>query len=602
MKLQIRHRGLIIVAVPLLLEFVLLVSLAALLQQAEAEIKQEAAAKEIVTHANILLRQLVAAASYQLAYYLNKDSLFVRKYQKRKAEVTNQFLVLKDLLHNDPDQLRLLEKTDRDIERMFNLSKKMEQSAGEPMNVISMLRGKEFFTDMWMSLDVISDDIDPLLVDAEQTVQASPAAQARNRQNIQAVIGGGLVLTVFLAFYLTSVFSKSITGRLRVLTDNTNRLAKRLPLVPPMEGSDEIAQLDTFFHKMADDLAEAIRKERAILDNAVDVICSINVFGFFTAVNPASAQVWGYSPDKLLGMNITDIIAPDDVEKFRQALDETRSAKTTETLENRVISAHQGELYMSWSLRWSEPEQSLFCVAHDISDRKEVERMKQEFVAVISHELRTPLTSLQGTLTLLLSGTYGELSASGEKRVKGAEVGITRLIGLINDLLDIEKMEAGKLIMTFADVDLADVIERSLDSVQGFAEQQDVRLKAEKKKSVTVHADSDRVVQVLVNLLSNAIKFSNDGDEVEVALSDGNGQIEVRVIDHGLGIPQGAEQSIFEKYEQAHTPDGKRRKGTGLGLAICKAIVEQHGGQIGFRRTDGGGSTFWFQLPVGTKT
>jgi len=232
----------------------------------------------------------------------------------------------------------------------------------------------------------------------------------------------------------------------------------------------------------------------------------------------------------------------------------------------------------------------------EIAARQEVERVKQDFVAAITHDLRTPLTSLQATLTLLSDGAYGQLSGHGEKRVKSAESGISRLITLINNLLDIEKMEAGKLSMTFADVNLADLVEQSVEAVQGFAEQQGVSVKSE-KLSIDVLADSDRMVQVLVNLLSNAIKFSEEGGEVEIKIADKNDCSEVQVIDHGTGIPTGCENSIFEKYEQAHAPGDKRRQGTGLGLSICKTIVELHGGTIGVRGTEGGGSTFWFRLP-----
>lgn len=162
-----------------------------------------------------------------------------------------------------------------------------------------------------------------------------------------------------------------------------------------------------------------------------------------------------------------------------------------------------------WSLKWSQSENSLFCVAHDINDRKEVEKLKQEFIAVISHELRTPLTSLQMTLTLLLNGNYGAISESAEQRLKNAENGISRLIGLINDLLDIEKMEAGKLSMRYADTDLISLVTKAIDSVQGFAEQHGMIISClPSKKKIKVLADPDRILQVIVNLLSNAIKFS----------------------------------------------------------------------------------------------
>jgi signal transduction histidine kinase len=252
---------------------------------------------------------------------------------------------------------------------------------------------------------------------------------------------------------------------------------------------------------------------------------------------------------------------------------------------------------MLWSLHWSEAERALFCVAHDISDRKRVEQLKQEFLAVISHELRTPLTSVQATLSMITKGMYGNLSESGEKRVRSAESSAARLIMLINDLLDIEKMEAGKLSMTYLDVDLSEIVERSIESLRGFAEEHEIALKLTEKLPVKVLGDSDRLVQVMVNLLSNAIKFSKNGTEVEVKITENCGSIEVYVIDHGSGIPEGYEQKIFEKYEQVPHIKGTKIGGTGLGLPICKAIIDQHGGALAVRPTPGGGSTFWFSIP-----
>jgi signal transduction histidine kinase len=230
-------------------------------------------------------------------------------------------------------------------------------------------------------------------------------------------------------------------------------------------------------------------------------------------------------------------------------------------------------------------------------ERRRLEQMKQEFLAVISHELRTPLTSLQAVLTLLATGMYGQLNESGEQRVRSAQSSATRLIMLINDLLDMEKMEAGKLTMTYRDIDLAEVVVNSVESVRGFAEENDIELRVATEESVKVLADSDRLVQVMINLLSNAIKFSPRGTDVGIKVAENGEFTEIQVVDHGAGIPPGYEEKIFDKYEQVPNSKGTKVAGTGLGLPICKAIIEQHGGEIGVRPTDGGGSTFWFSIP-----
>ena len=189
---------------------------------------------------------------------------------------------------------------------------------------------------------------------------------------------------------------------------------------------------------------------------------------------------------------------------------------------------------------------------------------------MISHDLRTPLTSVQACLTLLTTGMYGELSEQGTENVQMAEGTVTRLISLINDLLDIEKMESGKLKMELTGCAIGSVFDRSLAAVVSFAQQQQVRLVMEHTDLHAI-ADGDRLVQVLVNLISNAIKFSPKESQVTVSAQDKEEVIVVRVSDQGRGIPPEFRQSIFERFQQVKASDAKVKGGSGLGLAICKS-------------------------------
>lgn len=238
-------------------------------------------------------------------------------------------------------------------------------------------------------------------------------------------------------------------------------------------------------------------------------------------------------------------------------------------------------------------------VFHDMADALEkAARHKQELIAMVSHDLRTPLTSVQASLTLLSEGALGELSARVNKEVRVAENNTSRLINLINDLLDIERMEAGKLDMYMVEARLDDIFEQAVDTVGKFAEQHGIAILAA-DTNLKVYADADRIVQVLVNLISNAVKFSPKDTSItlDAMLSSGD-VIEVTVKDQGRGIPADQQESIFQRFQQVSVADAKQRKGTGLGLAICKAIVDGHGGTIGVRSIEGQGSTFFFTLPA----
>lgn len=595
-NLKLSQQGLLLVGVPSALMLVFLLAMLVLFLRLEDEARATERSKTIISKANALVKQYYDAASQLILYKYTRSDKTRQQFDNQLAATQNSFAEIKMLLASDRQELAMASDLQTVAEHGMALMRRYEQYLGGAEN-LNMLQVAALYRQFDAAGALFTEKLQRLTDKETARHRINSAAEEAGRNAMKLAILAGAATSITMGTLLSLFFSRNTGARLQSLVDNTLRLSRSEQLLPPLDGDDEIARLDRFFHKMANDLAQAMRKERAILDNAVDVICSLSVGGVFAAANPATLTVWGFNPEELIGQHFKQIILPADISCFEEALQKTRQQKFVE-VECRVLSKEGKELCMSWSIRWSDTEQSYFCVAHDVSDRKEVERLKQEFVAMVSHELRTPLTSLQATLSLLSAGSYGQLSTTGLKRVSGAESSIGRLVLLINDLLDMEKMEAGKLSMTAEECDLQHIISRSVDAVQGFAEQQGVRLCADKIPSIKVLVDPDRLLQVVVNLLSNAIKFSDDGGLVEIQVQSQGDAVELAVIDHGAGIPTGAEQLIFEKYQQAQSTDGKKRRGTGLGLPICKAIVEMHGGSIGVRTTAGGGSTFWVRLPV----
>lgn len=245
-------------------------------------------------------------------------------------------------------------------------------------------------------------------------------------------------------------------------------------------------------------------------------------------------------------------------------------------------------------------------VFHDMAEAlAEAARRKQELVSMVSHDLRTPLTSVQASLTLLSEGVLGTLPPRAQKEVLNAENNTGRLINLINDLLDIEKMEAGQMRVEREMTDVQSIFDRSVEAVKALSEKQNVPVEIV-NTDLDIYADGYRMIQVVVNLLSNAIKFSPAESKVTLnALETADGMIELQVIDRGRGIPEKFKNTVFERFQQVELNDAKAKKGTGLGLAICKALVDLHGGTIGVESEEGKGSTFWFRIPsrpdAGTK-
>lgn len=227
-----------------------------------------------------------------------------------------------------------------------------------------------------------------------------------------------------------------------------------------------------------------------------------------------------------------------------------------------------------------------------------MERLKDEFISIASHELRTPLTSIQGALGIIQARSLADLPPQVVKLVDVAYRNTERLVRLVNDMLDLQKIESGSLRFDLKPLEIAPVVEQALEANQDYANRFGVVfVLAETVPGARVLADSDRLIQVLTNLLSNAAKFSPGGQKVEIAISRQADAVRVAVADRGPGIPDDFKDRIFGKFAQSDSPATRAAGGSGLGLNISKAIVERMGGHIGFVTSPGAGSTFFFDLP-----
>jgi PAS domain S-box-containing protein len=242
--------------------------------------------------------------------------------------------------------------------------------------------------------------------------------------------------------------------------------------------------------------------------------------------------------------------------------------------------------------------QLVLSVVIDASERRRTDRLKDEFVSTVSHELRTPLTSIAGSLGLLIGGAAGPLPEPAARLIRIAQSNSERLIRLITDILDIEKIDAGQVAFKFKRLCLRTLVEQVIEASRGYADgfRVQVRLDAAAPSS-EVYADPDRLTQVITNLLSNATKFSPPGNEVAVSISEGNETVRLDVRDYGAGIPREFRPRIFERFAQADAGDARQKGGTGLGLSIVKQIVTRLGGTVGFEDAMGGGTIFYVVLP-----
>jgi PAS domain S-box-containing protein len=424
----------------------------------------------------------------------------------------------------------------------------------------------------------------------------SPDRQRQIAQQVNTVLLLGTAADVALLSVAGLLFAKVFVRQLVLMIDNTNRLAAQLPLNPPIQGNDEIAILDTAFHHMADSLVELVRKERAIVENARDVICTLDDRHKFVDVSSASKNVLDYSPDELIGRRLIDLVVPDDQQQALQELSLVMEGAEEPPFEIRLMRKDGVVIDVVWSSVWSRSERTMFCVVHDISERKRAEQLRQEVVQMVSHDLRSPLFAIQGVLEMLQEGMIGSLDAEQRKLLAAADRSAARMLTLVNDLLDIERLEAGMLELDKKVMPLEAAFEQALHTVQTLADAKRIALQVV-PTDLRVFADCDRIVQILINLLSNAIKFSPENAVIVLGAEQFSDMARIKVIDRGRGIPPHMAKAIFERFKQVETRDAQKSSGTGLGLAICKALVELHGGEIHVESEPGQGSQFIFTLP-----
>ncbi len=326
-----------------------------------------------------------------------------------------------------------------------------------------------------------------LLALARRQESASRAKERATREHVRQVVLYGMLGNALLCIIVLVIFVREFRGRVGILVDNTTRFGADVELNHQVEGNDEIAELDSFFHIMAKEVRAARQNER------------------------------------------------------------------------------------------------------------ELEKLRNQFYAMISHDLRSPLQAAILKISMVIEGKYGSVDAEVENALEKTLGSIGQITHLVDDLLDVEKLESGHYELDLTRVELGALIEESLDALIPLAEGKHIQLKTEIDQDLTILADRRRLYQVITNLLSNAIKFTPDNGVIAIGGKSGSGFVEFKVSDSGPGVESDYQGRIFERFKQA--PAARQFKGTGLGLPICKLIIEQHDGTIGVQRGELGGAEFWFKLP-----
>lgn len=346
---------------------------------------------------------------------------------------------------------------------------------------------------------------------------------------------------------------------------------------------------------------------RVVVDTIVDGIITIDEHGTVESINPAVERIFGYSKGEIVGHNVNRMIPGprrsehDGYIARYVATGESRIIDTVREVEGLRKDGSEFPLDLAVSEMRIGEKRMFSGIVRDVTDRREAETAKAEFISTVSHELRTPLTSIKGALGLVKSEITGDLPDKFKAMLEIANNNVERLVRLTDDILDAERLESGKVQVQLRALDLSTLVEQAVEANTPYAAQHAVSfVVANAAPDVMVLADEDRFVQILTNLLSNAVKFSAEDDEVKVAIVRDDSGIHISVTDHGPGVPESYRDQVFERFSQADSSDARQKGGTGLGLSIAKALVERHGGTIGFDTETGMGTTFFVDVPEWT--
>lgn len=352
-------------------------------------------------------------------------------------------------------------------------------------------------------------------------------------------------------------------------------------------------------------LRSSEEKIKAVLNTVLDGIITIDTQGIVHTFNPAAERIFGYAAKEVIGRNVNTLMPKKYSEHHDSYLSnylQTGNAKVIgigREVEGMRKDGSTFPLELAVSKMTINNKQMFTGIVRDITERKRLDEMKKEFISTVSHELRTPLTSIRGALGLVLGKFAEQLPDKAMKMLLMAERNSKRLTLLINDILDLEKIESGNLTFEYENIDLVNLVNHAIEDNEGFAQKHHVQLKFKSSlNQALVYADQHRIQQVLANLISNAVKYTPENGLVEVVVDKPELNYRVKVCDHGPGIPEEFRKRIFSRFAQADSSDTREKGGTGLGLSISKAIIERHTGSIDYKSDVGKGSTFYFELPA----
>jgi len=599
-RLKANQKGMILVLAPVIVQLVFVAVIYNTLNSAAASFEKVRRGREAIL---ALQKNEIVFAQMILIFsdtsYIQNPAAYLSAQSRLKVAFKTDKVWTGIKLSEYPelrDAIELGERLQSEFYALYNAGEK----AGEkgPQEIQKFVNNVGLNTAINLCLDRRRLSKMILAIEHEQ-MKAQPVQLAKEREQVVLIFTLMLLAGLAVSILMAWLFARDVIHRLNKVSEKAHLLAADKAVSRNEQGSDEIAELDAIISDAAIALKEVREREAVVLANAADIICSLDSKLRFTAVGEASSKVWNYSPDEILGMSMLSLLSDDTVERTRNAFlqlsdDIHDSESRVENILKTKSGAHKNFV---WTINWSGQQKTFFCVVHDVTELRAIEKLKQHFLSIASHDLRSPLSAVSLNISSLLESSDEDVSSSAKLTLERVQNSVQRLTDLVAELLELEKLEAGKPNLNLTPVAASDVCEEAKELLLGMAQKADVVLQGPAGEAL-LYAEEKRVVQMITNLISNAIKFSPAGSTVKLAIEKKDGFGEIRISDQGPGIAAEECDLIFERFTQARSAEKSTHRGTGLGLAIVRALAESHGGTVGVESKLGEGSTFFVRIPL----
>lgn len=626
LSLSLRFKGLLVVLLLLAMELLFVGCHIWLLQEAERESRKQETAKEVIARATDMLQSLYDAGDSVAKYLVSHDPEGIRRYEQARQQIPDEIKWIKEHIKDDKSQLALLEKIESSVTEGMATLAEMRSITDKEAQFVAMQYAVKLRAKVQKNMEGLIRDLIDFLNTEKKIESTSPKVLEAQRDMIKYLLWAGVALNIVVAFALALLFTRSITSRLTIVEDNSLRLRQRKPLRAPLRGDDEIALLDQAFHKMS----HSLRGEEALVQASEEQVQTIidqmpiglaiiqttnakntknsenhetdrassNGAEEIEYANPSLEKMLGFKSGAMVGtMVASHFLIPgakptplQDSSLIEGVIDLIAAKKDQSQIpvEFSVTDISLGHL--------AEQNKQLATVI-DVTEKREIEKMKEAFLAMVSHDLRTPLTSVAGFLHMLPMGVYGELNNAIVASTKVAEDEVELLIALINDLLDLEKLRAGQLDLRVTQFDLEDVIDSAVDALYSLADAVMVSVIFEGCEG-KIAADQERLQQAITKTLEGLLRLCEPGDTINISvtmvITNLKKAYTIAFNSEKIALQNTPLAKLFEPFQPIELASGSIS--LGLRLPLAQAIVLSHGGTCGASQHSGGLS-LWLTLP-----